>query len=180
MQQESLVLLGGYMCDARIFDPQISEFSQDRMVILPPAMTGRSMPDYIRGLLDHLPPRFAVAGYDLGGFGAMELLHKVPDRVTRIALIATNALADTPPRKRSTRGGYYQGARGLWTFGDRRTFADVNRQWATSGWGIANCAGHGFGIGARCHGRTIARNPKTFRSSKHIAQMSCPRGSDLR
>ena len=26
----------------------------------------------------------------------MELLHKVPDRVTRIALIATNALADTP------------------------------------------------------------------------------------
>ena len=26
----------------------------------------------------------------------MELLHKVPDRVTRIALISTNALADTP------------------------------------------------------------------------------------
>lgn len=96
MQQEPLVLLGGYMCDARIFDPQISEFSKDRMVILPPAMTGRSMPDYIRGLLDHLPPRFAVAGYDLGGFGAMELLHKVPDRVTRIALTATNVLADTP------------------------------------------------------------------------------------
>ena len=40
----------------------------------------------------------AVAGYDLGGFGAMELLHKVPDRVIRIALISTNALADTPKK----------------------------------------------------------------------------------
>lgn len=62
MQQEPLVLLGGYMCDARIFDPQISEFSKDRMVILPPAMTGRSMPDYIRGLLDHLPPDLQLLG----------------------------------------------------------------------------------------------------------------------
>ena len=84
------------MCDARIFGPQISEFSKDRMVVVPPVMTGRSVPEYIRGLLNQLPAKFAVAGYDLGGFGAMELLHKVPDRVTRIALISTNALADTP------------------------------------------------------------------------------------
>ena len=96
MRQEPLVLLGGHMCDARIFGPQISEFSKDRMVVVPPVMTGRSVPEYIRGLLDQLPAKFAVAGYDLGGFGAMELLHKVPDRVTRIALISTNALADTP------------------------------------------------------------------------------------
>ena len=36
------------MCDARIFGPQISE--KDRMVVLPPVMTGRSVPEYIRGL----------------------------------------------------------------------------------------------------------------------------------
>ena len=95
MQQEPLVLLGGHMCDAGIFSPQISEFSKDRMVVVPPVMTGRSVPEYIRGLLDQLPAKLAVAGYDLGGFGAMELLHKVPDRVTRIALISTNALSDT-------------------------------------------------------------------------------------
>ena len=96
MQQEPLVLLGGHMCDARIFMPQISEFSKERMVIVPPVMSGRSIPDYIRGILDHLPRKFAVAGYDLGGFGAMEMLHKAPDRISRIALIATHALVDTP------------------------------------------------------------------------------------
>lgn len=96
MQQEPLVLLGGHMCDARIFTPQISEFSKERMVIVPPVMSGRSIPDYIRGILDHLPRKFAVAGYDLGGFGAMEMLHKAPDRISRIALIAMHALADTP------------------------------------------------------------------------------------
>ena len=46
-------------------------------------------------MLALLHAKFAVAGYDLGGFGAMELLHKVPNRVTRIAHISTNALADT-------------------------------------------------------------------------------------
>ena len=66
------------------------------MVVVLPVMTGRSVPECIRALLDQLPAKFAVAGYDLVGFGAMELLHKVPDRVTRIALISTNALADTP------------------------------------------------------------------------------------
>jgi len=96
MQQEPLVLLGGHMCDARIFGPQISEFSKDRMVIVPHVMTGRSLAEYVRGLLDQLPRKFAVVGYEMGGFAAMELLHKVPDRVTRIALISTNALADTP------------------------------------------------------------------------------------
>ena len=40
MQQEPLVLLGGHMCDARIFGPQISEFSKDRMVVVPPVMIG--------------------------------------------------------------------------------------------------------------------------------------------
>ena len=55
MQQEPLVLLGGHMCDARIFGPQISEFSKDRMVVVPPVMTGRSVPEYIRGLLISCP-----------------------------------------------------------------------------------------------------------------------------
>ena len=60
MQQEPLVLLGGHMCDARIFGPQISEFSKDRMVVVPPVTTGRSVPEYIRGLLTQLPAKFAA------------------------------------------------------------------------------------------------------------------------
>ena len=96
MQQEPLVLLGDPMCDARICGPPISEFSKDRMVVVPPVMTRRSVPEYIIDLLELLHPKFAVAGNDFGGFGPMALLHKVPDRVSRIALISTNALADTP------------------------------------------------------------------------------------
>ena len=180
MQHEPLVLLGGHMCDARIFGPQISEFSKDRMVVVPPVMTGRSVPEYIRGLLNQLPAKFAVAGYDLGGFGAMELLHKVPDRVTRIALISTNALADTPPRKRRTRGRYHQSARGMRAYGDRGTFLGRNWKRGRTGRGFANPARYGRGIGAGCDCGTVACHPKTIRSTKQPAQMPCACRRDLR
>lgn len=93
---EPLVLLPGMMCDARLFGPQIAELSSEMTVTVAPITLGERIEEIASGLLDQLPKRFALAGLSMGGIVAMELLRRAPDRITRIALIDTNPLAETP------------------------------------------------------------------------------------
>lgn len=93
---EPLVLLPGMMCDARLFGPQIAELSADTAVMVAPITQGERIEEIASGLLDLLPKRFALAGLAMGGIVAMELLRRAPDRITRIALMDTNPLAETP------------------------------------------------------------------------------------
>ena len=94
---EPLVFLPGMMCDARLFGPQIAELSADHCVTVAPVTQGERIEEIASGLLDQLPARFALAGLSMGGIVAMELLRRAPDRITRIALMDTNTLAETPP-----------------------------------------------------------------------------------
>jgi len=94
--QEPLVFLPGMMCDARVFAPQLAAFSADTAVTVAPVTGGDRIEEIASRLLDVLPRRFALAGLSMGGIVAMELLRRAPDRVTRLALMDTNALAETP------------------------------------------------------------------------------------
>jgi len=93
---EPLVFLPGMMCDARLFGPQIAELSSDFSVMVSPVTRGERIEEIASGLLDELPQRFALAGLSMGGIVAMELLRRAPDRITRLALMDTNPLAETP------------------------------------------------------------------------------------
>jgi pimeloyl-ACP methyl ester carboxylesterase len=93
---EPLVFLPGMMCDARLFGPQIAEMSADTAVMVAPITQGDRIEQIASGLLDLLPKRFALAGLSMGGIVAMELLRRAPDRISRIALLDTNPLAETP------------------------------------------------------------------------------------
>ena len=93
---EPLVLIMGKFCDARVFQSQIAEFSQERMVIVPPVFYGERIGDYTASILSMLPEKFAVMGHDLGGYVAMEMLRKAPNRVARFGLMSTNSLSEAP------------------------------------------------------------------------------------
>jgi pimeloyl-ACP methyl ester carboxylesterase len=84
------------MCDARLFGPQIAELSADMAVTVAPVTRGDRIEEIASSLLDILPKRFALAGFAMGGVVAMEILRRAPDRLTRIALMNTHPLADTP------------------------------------------------------------------------------------
>ncbi|WP_299282693.1 alpha/beta fold hydrolase [uncultured Tateyamaria sp.] len=94
---EPLVFLPGMMCDARLFGPQIAELSSEFSVMVSPVTRGERIEEIASGLLDELPQRFALAGLSMGGIVAMEILRRAPDRITRLALMDTNPLAETPP-----------------------------------------------------------------------------------
>ncbi|OED38584.1 alpha/beta hydrolase [Chromatiales bacterium (ex Bugula neritina AB1)] len=99
---EPLLLLPGMMCDARLFQPQIAEFSQRQAVAFAPLFSSNSMTGLAKQVLENAPPRFALAGLSMGGIVAMEMIRLAPDRITRIALMDTNPLAD-PPEKSGIR-----------------------------------------------------------------------------
>lgn len=93
---EPLVLLPGMMCDARLFLPQIIEFSAQRGVMVAPITVGQRVEEIASHLMDQLPHRFALAGLSMGGIVAMEILRRAPDRVSRICLMATSPLDESP------------------------------------------------------------------------------------
>ncbi len=90
-----LVLIPGMMCDARMWGGLPAR--------LHPRQVGHAVPvedDTVQALaarvLADAPPRFALAGLSMGGIVAMEMLAQAPQRVTRLALLDTNPLAEAP------------------------------------------------------------------------------------
>lgn len=96
--KEPLLLLPGMMCNARLFESQIAEFSNDRPVMVAP-LTGRTtIEELAQDILAHAPPRFALAGLSMGGITAMEIVRQAPKRVSRLVLMDTNPLAEPADR----------------------------------------------------------------------------------
>ncbi len=93
---EPLVILPGFMADARGFLPQIVEFGTDRPVLLILPTGADTVEQMSARALAQLPERFALLGHGLGGDLALDILRRAPERVSRIALIATDPLAEAP------------------------------------------------------------------------------------
>lgn len=106
---EPLVLLAGTLCDIRVFEPVLARLPP-RPVIAPAMRGARTAADLARLLLENLPPRFALAGFSLGGIVALEMIARAPERVARLALIDTTARADPPENRRARRNAVARAA----------------------------------------------------------------------
>lgn len=95
---EPLLLLPGMMCDARLFAAQIGEFSVDYPVMVAPLTERSTVAELSADILSHAPPRFALVGLSMGGIIAMEIVRQAPERVSRLALMDTNPLAESAAR----------------------------------------------------------------------------------
>lgn len=96
--REPLVIIPGFMADARAFLPQIVEFGGSRPVIVAPPSAADADADSVerisRGLATILPERFALLGHGLGSEVAIEILRHLPERVTCMALVAADGLPE--------------------------------------------------------------------------------------
>jgi len=93
---EPIVLLPGMMCDGRLFSHQFLALNRERAVMVAPLTGASSVGALAQRVLDAAPRRFALAGLSMGGIVAMEMMGRAPDRISRIALMDTNPLSETP------------------------------------------------------------------------------------
>ncbi|GAA6207866.1 alpha/beta hydrolase [Cognatishimia sp. WU-CL00825] len=89
-----VVFLPGMMCDARLFTPQINAISGHFPVMCHPLVGHDTIQGLATQILKNSPQHFSLAGLSMGGIVAMEILRQAPDRVTRLALMDTNPLAE--------------------------------------------------------------------------------------
>ena len=90
-----LVLLGGTLCDAALWQPLCRELPSQAVII--PDISGAECAEQLAAqLLADLPPRFLLVGFSLGALVALEMQHQATERIAGLALIAVNPLADAP------------------------------------------------------------------------------------
>ncbi|HRF09803.1 MAG TPA: alpha/beta fold hydrolase [Xanthobacteraceae bacterium] len=97
------VLVPGLNCSARVYAPQLPALWQFGPVQIANHRQGDSMAAIAKTILDHAPPRFALAGFSMGGYIALEILRQARERVLRLALIDTAAAADRPEQTEKRR-----------------------------------------------------------------------------
>jgi len=92
---ETLVLIPGLACTARLFEPQIAALGSERAILVADHTRDDSIPAIADRLLQEAPERFAVAGLSMGGYIALEVMRQAPERVSRLALLDTSARPDS-------------------------------------------------------------------------------------
>ena len=92
---EPVLLLPGLANDARVFFHQLVTLSLSRPVTVLP-LVGALVEDMSLAVLKDAPARFALAGHGLGGTVALDVMRRAPGRVTRMILISTDPLSETP------------------------------------------------------------------------------------
>lgn len=99
-----LLLLPGLLCDARLWRDQAAALAP----LARPVVVDLTQDDRIEAMaaraLAAVGGRFALAGLSMGGYVALEIMRRAPERVIRLALLDTSARPDTPEQMRRRRG----------------------------------------------------------------------------
>jgi pimeloyl-ACP methyl ester carboxylesterase len=100
-----LVLVPGLLCDAALWRGQVEDLADIAQPWIADVTRDDSMTAMARRVLAEAPSgRFALAGLSMGGYVAQAILREAPERVERLALLDTSAMADTPEQSVRRRG----------------------------------------------------------------------------
>lgn len=95
MDKRQLVLLPGLLCDGALWRHQTETLADICTPWVADLTRDDSIPAMAERVLDEAPRTFCLAGLSMGGYVAQEIMRRAPERVERLALIDTNARADT-------------------------------------------------------------------------------------
>ena len=101
---QSIILLPGLLCDHRLWAGQLPALEARGDVLVPDLGRADTIGGLAEQVLARASDRFALAGLSMGGYVAFEILRRAPGRVARLALLDTQARADTEEGKARRRG----------------------------------------------------------------------------
>ena len=92
---ETILFVPGLSCTGEVFAPQVAALSPVWPCHVADHSHGATIPEIAGTILDRAPERFALAGFSLGGYIAFEMFRQAPARVTRLALLDTQATPES-------------------------------------------------------------------------------------
>ena len=96
-----LILLPGLLCDGALWRHQTEHLRDQIEVHVADLTLDNAVSAMADRVLAQAPPTFALAGLSMGGYVAQEIMRQAPERVERLALVDTNARADTDEQRKS-------------------------------------------------------------------------------
>jgi pimeloyl-ACP methyl ester carboxylesterase len=103
-EKTPLALLPGLLCDAALWQPQVTALA-DIAAPWVANLTGQdSVAAMAESVLAAMPERFALAGLSMGGYVALEVIARAPQRVSRLALLDTRFQTDSREEASRRRG----------------------------------------------------------------------------
>ena len=95
----TLVFIPGFTCSAALWKPQIAALSDRFDCRVADHMRSDSMQGIARDILAAAPQEFALCGLSMGGYIAFEIMRQAPARVTKLALLDTQATPESEQQK---------------------------------------------------------------------------------
>lgn len=91
-----ILALPGLLCDERLWQHQAEALAPDHPLTTFPLLPHASMAELAVAALARAPAgRFALMGLSMGGYLALEIMRRAPERVAALALLDTSARPDT-------------------------------------------------------------------------------------
>ncbi len=129
--KQPLLLLPGLLNDATLWQAQLHALADIADCHVGDLTRHDTVQATAEAVLADAPPRFALAGFSLGGYIAQQILRIAPQRVTHLALLDTSFKPDSPVRAAQRQAqqasvrmpGHFHG------FGDKlmRSYIDASR-----------------------------------------------------
>ena len=95
MTSPKIIFLPGFMCDERLFAPQVQALTADGYNCQVATYGDAASVERIaKTVLDQAPSRTALVGLSMGAIVALEAYRQAPGRITHLALLNTTARAD--------------------------------------------------------------------------------------
>jgi pimeloyl-ACP methyl ester carboxylesterase len=92
--KKNLLLLPGLLCDPALWNHQRKYLDQVAEITIADFTQSDSMAGMAEAALAAVQGNFALAGLSMGGYVALEIMRRVPERVSKLALLDTSARYD--------------------------------------------------------------------------------------
>jgi pimeloyl-ACP methyl ester carboxylesterase len=104
-QKKPLVLIPGLVCTHELWTKQINVLTDVAEISVANHSLNEDIVALARTILNRIEaPKFALAGLSMGGYIAHEIMRQAPERVERLALIATSAHPETKEMAKKRKG----------------------------------------------------------------------------
>ena len=94
MKISQIVLVPGLLSTGAIYRSQVAALPGSTLIA--ETRLDDTIETMAERLLDTTPDRFVLCGHSMGGYVALEVMRRAPERVTGLVLVATSARAEAP------------------------------------------------------------------------------------